>query len=82
MTAPWKFLFQNLIESLESLLPPDRLEPDDDRGICLRCNVAVSCDDGCDPTPWCHHCAQQATEEIRGQLDESKKTVAAYRAER
>lgn len=51
--------------------------PDDDE--CAACYDLVSLDDGCDPTPLCHTCAQEAAMVLAADLEASRAREARYR---
>lgn len=43
-------------------------EPDPE-GCCLGCYAPCGTDDGCDPTPLCHHCAQEAARVMAQEIE-------------
>lgn len=51
-----------LPENVRELVRYALSDPDDE--CCVRCHALGSTDDGCDPSPMCHHCAQEAVLEL------------------
>lgn len=47
--------------------------PDDERSpTCADCGATCMTDDGCEPTPICHHCAQAAVPRLVAALRDAR----------
>ena len=46
---------------------------------CKRCHESVSLDKGCEPTEYCHYCAQELVVELKAKVKKLQKTIRKLR---